>query len=216
MPPITVMASRVDRHGQREARRRDEADDARVEGAAEAGEQGAHDEAAHLDADDVDAARLRAQLAAVQGAHRPARPRAGEVVGDDQGDADQAPDEPVERRGGVDLDGAEGGEGDAAEPVDASGHGFGLLERHRHELAEAERGHGEVVPLEAEARQRQQQAAEAGDRAGQSEGEKERPAKLDRRERADVRADADEGGVPERDLAGVTEEQGQADDDEQR
>ena len=110
--------------------------------------------------------------------------------------------------------GPRAGKGMPPKPVDAAGHRFGLPERDRHQFAEAERGHGEVVALEAQARQRQQQAAETGDGAGQGEGEQERPAALDRRVRADVRADADEGGVPERDLAGVSEEQRQADDDE--
>ena len=203
-----------DRGGEREQARRDEPDHAGVERAGEPRHERAHHERADLDADDVDAARLRAQLAAVQGAHRPPGPQRSDVVGHQHGDADAAPHQPVERRGRAELDRADGRERDAGEPVHAAGDGLGLDERQRHEQAEAERGHGEVVALQPQARDGQDEAAESRHGAGGREAEQPRPVQLHGAVGAGVGAEAHEGGVPQRDLPGVAEQQREADHDQ--
>ena len=58
------------------------------------------------------------------------------------------------------------------------------------------------------------EAAEGGEGAGGGEAEEPRPLERDRADGARVGADADEGRVAERHLAGVAEEQSEADHDD--
>ena len=98
-------------------------------------------------------------------------------------------------------------------PSTPAGQRIGLPEGERHQLAEAQRRHREVVPLEAQAGEGEQQPAEGGERARGGEGEQPRPPQIDRAHGTRVRAEADEGGMAERHLTGVAEEQREADHD---
>ena len=73
VPPMTVIARKVTDAVSVKHARRHEAHDARVQRPRQPRQQRAHDEGPHLHPDHVDAARLGAELAAVQGAHGAAR-----------------------------------------------------------------------------------------------------------------------------------------------
>src|SRR5437870_12725947 len=81
--------------------------------------------------------------------------------------------------------------------------------RGAYDAGEADRDEHEVGAAEVERETADEPAGEAGRRDRARERQPEGPLEPEREQRGGVGADAEEGGVAERELTGVTEEEGQ-------
>ena len=81
-----------------------------------------------------------------------------------------------------------------------------------HDFAETERGERQVMPFQAQRRNADQQARHSGDDPSRDEARpKQKAGTVGRDQRGRVRADPEEGSMPERDLSGIAEHNIEAD-----
>ena len=100
----------------------------------------------------------------------------------------------------------------AADAVHAVRHLAPVEEDVPHDLAEAERGERQVVALEPQGRDPDQETEQSGHDAGGDEARPEQePAAAGGGQGGGVGADAEEGGMAERDLSGVSQDDVEAD-----
>ncbi len=182
-------------------------------------EQAAGDGAEHrgehehpgLRAGGVDTHHLGRELRAVHGAQCPARPRVDDVEGEpDDGEHDGRHD-PVPVQVGLDAPAEQAQAGDPRQPVRTAGECHRLHHDDVHDDAEAERRHRQVVALEPKDGAGDQPRDQEHDRHAGQHPEPRAQAVAGREDGGAVRAQAEEGGMTERDLARVADQQVQAD-----
>ncbi len=204
-------AAHEHRGEQRDRQREDEGvavDEAVLVGeehAAEARVGRADHEGEDLPAVDVDADRLRRDLAAAQGEQGAAHARGQQVVGDElAADRDERDEPEVLGRGHLGAarqSRARNGHDPHRAPGQAPAVGGHLRhepERHRH--------HGEIRALGPEGRQSKEGSAEPGEGHAERRGDPERPAEPGGEERGGIGPHRVEPGVAERDLARPADE----------
>jgi len=173
----------------------------------QAGHRRAHDGGEHEVVRDVHADRLGERLVLPEGHEGAADARPDETSADQVREQHRREHEVVVGPLAAEGPGAEGRRGHAGEPERAVGQLHPVDAHQRDDAREADGDEDEVGAAELEGEAPDQPAGQRGqcDRAG--ERQPERPLEPERQERRGVGADAEEGGVAERELPGVAEEE---------